>query len=79
MGLEAWFLAIYLNSDGNWKGTVTGAPSAKECFQAAKLRWVQYWASGEDTDNFMRVACYDEGSKNRYFIRCTRYGSCTLK
>lgn len=79
MVIGAWFLAIYLQENGSWNSTIKAADSEKICVQAAKWRWQMYWQSGKEDDSDLRISCYDEWGSNRYFIRCTKYGSCTIK
>ena len=75
----AWYLAIYLNNQGSWVQKNERAISETMCLQQARWKWQDYWASGKPDDNDMRLQCYSDDWKTRYWIRCTKSGSCSIK
>lgn len=76
---SAWYLAIYINQNNNWKLSVQRAMDEKQCLWIARDKWKKYWLSGNEDDSKLRLKCYDDNNRTQYWITCTRYDSCSIK
>lgn len=77
---SAWYLAIMLQTNGVWRLSETErALSEGLCITQAQNHWVKYWAAGAKDDKNMQLLCYDDSYKERIWVHCTKYGSCTIK
>jgi hypothetical protein len=75
----AWYLAIMLQRSGVWTQKLERSESEGLCIKQAQNHWEKYWASGKTSDKDMQLLCYDDSYKQRIWIHCTKYGSCTIK
>ena len=75
----AWYLATFLNNNGNWDKKITRAETESACLQQARKTWKNYWLTGQKDNTKLNVLCYSDSGKEQYWIKCTELDSCTLK
>lgn len=78
--ITEWSLALWISINGSW-GQPTIKPQLNEssCIQSARNEWKAYWSKGNEDDSKLRVKCYNQDDRTQYWVRCTKYDSCSVK